>query len=223
MKYRILLLSVLAALNASLSAADHHGTPEDMKALEESTTRWYAAYNKHDAAELAKHYATDAEVVYSDGKRHSGRAQYQKAMEDYFKSNPKVKTSGKLTSRRFLSPTLVMDEGTWTDTGLNGPGPKTQSGTYLAILEKRDGNWITISERGYLGSQQQHPNETSTKEEFEEFCSLMVGRWVVEGKLIADWPGQKKGKGAEFTGQAIIKLISTGIRLKVERLLALTY
>lgn len=40
-------------------------------------------------------------------------------------------------------------------------------------------------------------DETSTPEEFRELAQLCVGRWAGEIKLIADWSGQKLGRGAE--------------------------
>jgi hypothetical protein len=39
--------------------------------------------------------------------------------------------------------------------------------------------------------------ETSTPEDFRQLAELCVGRWAGKIKFIADWPGQKLGRGAE--------------------------
>ena len=39
--------------------------------------------------------------------------------------------------------------------------------------------------------------ETSTAEEFRQLAELCVGRWSGTIKFIADWPGQKLGRGSE--------------------------
>ena len=40
-------------------------------------------------------------------------------------------------------------------------------------------------------------DETSTPAEFRELAELCVGRWAGDITFIADWPGEKLGRGSE--------------------------
>lgn len=42
--------------------------------------------------------------------------------------------------------------------------------------------------------------ETMTLEEFQEFGELVMGRWVVDIKFVADWPGEDLGRGDRLVG-----------------------
>ena len=50
----------------------------------------------------------------------------------------------------------------------------------------------------------------STFEEFKQFGDKLVGRWVVDVTLIADWPGEKAKQGDKITGYTTFKWIADG-------------
>ncbi len=47
--------------------------------------------------------------------------------------------------------------------------------------------------------------ETATAAEFEEFGNKVVGRWVDDITLIADWPGLKKKRGDKMVGYTTVR------------------
>jgi len=53
-------------------------------------------------------------------------------------------------------------------------------------------------------------HETSSMEEFKEFGNLLEGRWIIDVKLIADWPGHKAKKGERITGYGTYRWIVDG-------------
>lgn len=51
---------------------------------------------------------------------------------------------------------------------------------------------------------------TSTPEEFQEFGSLVVGRWSGDITLIADWPGMKKKAGEKLINYMTVQWVADG-------------
>ena len=56
---------------------------------------------------------------------------------------------------------------------------------------------------------------TSTPEEFQEFTSLMSGRFRSEIKLIHDWPGNEKKRGDVIHGMRFMRKVADGAAMTV--------
>ena len=56
---------------------------------------------------------------------------------------------------------------------------------------------------------------TSTQEEFQEYASLMSGRFISEIKLIHDWPGHQKKRGDVIYGIRFVQQAADGSAMVV--------
>ena len=132
------------------------GPTDDVKGLDATFNAWLDAFNKHDAKALVALYAVDADVVLPSGTRLKGRAAIAKAMGDYFKTNPNVKTKNSVISRRFLTPDIAVEDGEWEDSGLTEVGLPAK-GLYATVLAKQQGKWLLVCDRPMIPHAQKKP------------------------------------------------------------------
>ena len=148
MRRRLLTLACVVVLLAG-SRATAQGTAEDNKSLDESLKAWITAFNKHDAKATAATYADDADLMDPKGERMKGREAIEKGLADFFSKNPNVTARLSDVSRRFLTADILVEDGTWEESGHSEVGRPTK-GFYSSILMKRNGKWLVVHERAWV-------------------------------------------------------------------------
>jgi len=109
---------------------------------------WQDAFNAHDAKVLSMQFAKDADVHYYPDPPLKGRAEIVKWYTEFFAKNPKAKTKITPVSRRMLTPTLIVEDGMYQDSGLSGEA-KSVKGYYTTILRKTDSGWTNVHDRSW--------------------------------------------------------------------------
>ncbi len=136
----------LAVFLAPLLLAEDKAKSPDEKAIDALIAGWIAAHNKGDAKALSKFYAPDADVVGIDGRIVKGRDAISTLYAKVFAQLPGNKATISLTSRRFVSPDIDIDDGTWKVTGILPKGAPSK-GRYTTIFKKRNGKWQILCDR----------------------------------------------------------------------------
>ena len=79
-----------------------------------------------------------------------GRQAIQRQVQTSLDENPNVKTKQTELEVRFLSPTLAVQTGYWNNDGLETEREKKRKdGMWTCVLEKIDGKWLYLIERGW--------------------------------------------------------------------------
>jgi uncharacterized protein (TIGR02246 family) len=135
------------------SEDDEPGEPASKYPVEEerllkTAEAFVQGYAKHDAKAIAALFTTDAEYVDAKGEVFQGRDTIEKTLSGFFDKNPDSTLLLDITSIRFLSPTLAIEDGTTICT-VGKDGIREES-RYTAIHAKIDGQWqmASVRERG---------------------------------------------------------------------------
>jgi uncharacterized protein (TIGR02246 family) len=136
-----------------------------------------AAFDKGDAKAVAAFWTPDGDYVDQLGRRYKGRAEIEKLYAKLFAANKGAKLTVAVTSVRAIGTDAAIEDGTTQVTPAGGGAPTT--GTFTAVLVKKDGAWFFESVRETVT----HP--ATNAEHFEEL------EW-----LLGDWEGEAGDKGA---------------------------
>jgi uncharacterized protein (TIGR02246 family) len=161
---------VLAAGCAQAVLAQDHSADE--QAIRQNVARYLEAFRNRDVAALAALWAPDAIYVSSrTGDRLQGREAIQRELESVFAEDENVAIDVSVSSIRFLTHDVAVEEGVARVTRGDEPPSRT---TYSAIHVKRDGQWLLDSIR-----ETELPSPPSNFE-YLESLDWMVGEWVDE-------------------------------------------
>lgn len=103
------------------------------------------AFNRGDAAAWTKFYAPDAEEIIETGDVFQGAAQIQQHYAKLFGDNPGISTTAGVTTERFLTPQVFVEDGWWRLVDRMDGG--AIDGRYTNIWTDRDGQWLIASAR----------------------------------------------------------------------------
>lgn len=168
------LITAVLALAAGAAAQNAPPASErqaDEQAIRQAAEAFARAYNAHDAAAVAALFTPDAEIVNEEGAAQQGRQAIQQAFAAIFKENPKSQIQLKVTSIRFVSPTLAIEDGTSVAT--TKEGEPAERSRYTAVHIKQDGGWQMASARDF-------PDESAAGQEELQQLDWLVGHWVDE-------------------------------------------
>lgn len=132
-----------------LCAREGKAKSPDEKAIDALIAGWIAAHDKGDANALSMFYAPDADFVGIDGQMVKGRDSIRIMYANVFAQLAGNKAVISLTSRRFVSPDTVVDDGTWRVTGVLPKGAPSK-GRYTTVFTKRNGNWKILCARSMV-------------------------------------------------------------------------
>jgi uncharacterized protein (TIGR02246 family) len=125
------------------------GGAPDRALLNKQRTALVDAFNRGDAEAWAKAYAEDAEVIYETGDVYKGPAEIQKFYAKLFGDNPGMKlTAADMTSERFLTPGIVLEDGWWQVAPRNDGGAR--AGRYTNVWMYHNGQWLVTSGRAWV-------------------------------------------------------------------------
>jgi len=124
------------------SDAAAQGSAADEEALRHSP--FADAWNRRDAAALARMYTSDARRVVGPNEKYNGRTAIKQRFEVVFASIPEsAKMTGSVESIRFLAPDMAVLQRSYAISGLQ---QGSQVGRTLVVLLKEDGRWLRCEE-----------------------------------------------------------------------------
>jgi uncharacterized protein (TIGR02246 family) len=153
MKRQLLALIGGVLLFGTAAVTAQQRTAEDEQGLNNALEIWVRAYNEHDAKALAQEYTEDADVMFPSGEKVKGREAVEKGFAASFSKNPNVRTRLSDVTRTSLTPDIVIEDGTWEESGLSDPSAPTK-GYYTSVLVRRNGKWLVVHERGWVASKE---------------------------------------------------------------------
>ena len=148
MRRQVVILSGLMLVSAAAVAWAFNDESTERKALDKILVAWTEHFNNHDAKALSMLYSVDADSVFGRKDIIRGRAAIEKYFADFFSKNPQVKTKQRALRRRFVAPTIVVEDGEWSESGHTEKNLPT-AGRWVAVLSKKDGRWQVICDRGF--------------------------------------------------------------------------
>jgi uncharacterized protein (TIGR02246 family) len=144
----------------------------DEQAIRTASDAFAKAYNAHDPKAIAALFAPDGELVDSEGNAESGRAAVERVFTAVFDEFPEAAMSIDVTSVRFPSTYLAVEDG--LATVVLEPGGKAEPNRYTAThMKYQDGNWRFVAVRDLQSG------APSAAEELEQLA-WMIGDWVDE-------------------------------------------
>jgi uncharacterized protein (TIGR02246 family) len=162
----------------------------DREAIRQAMKDFIAAFERGDAAAVAAHMTTGAELTPPDGTTVRGRDAIQKRYVEYLAKNPKHSVKVEPDSLHFLSRDTALGEGHMTvTTGKGDPGVNR----YVILHVREDGKWLIAVLRN-------DESEQATLRDLE----WLIGTWETKGteaqaRTTYQWVGNKAFIRSEFT------------------------
>lgn len=113
-------------------------------AIQKIEDDWAAALNKKDITALMALYADDAISMQNDGPALKGRAAIKAQQEKDFAAPPRYASISFQTQDVYGSAEEVTEVGTSEEK--DAAGKVITTGKYMAVYQKRDGNYLCIRE-----------------------------------------------------------------------------
>jgi uncharacterized protein (TIGR02246 family) len=145
--------------------------PAEEQAIRAAVQTFAKAYDAHDAKAVAALFAPDAEAIDNEGTAVQGREAIEQVYTRIFKENPKTRIEVAVSSIRFMSPTVAIEDGASTVTHAANEPPERSR--YTVLHAKREGKWQMASARDLSDG-------PSSAEEQLRQLAWMIGDWVDE-------------------------------------------
>lgn len=146
------LMIVLTA--AGIAAQPEGGTPEDEAALRKVQESFAAAWNRHDAAAMARLWTEDGDWMGPDGYFAEGRARVENYLADAHTENwATTKNTLAVRSVRFIKPDVAVVNAECHLTGSHdwwGNPVPDQKIVGTSIMVKKDGEWLISAFRASI-------------------------------------------------------------------------
>lgn len=142
MKRIALSLILLFTLATGQLLGDEPAAPAspEVEAVSKVVKGYVDAFNKRDAAALAKLWSPEAVYLNrTTGEEVVGREAIGKQFAEYFKGQPELKLSVTTESIQLISPNVALERGI---SQLVVPKAEPEVVDYTAIYVKRDGQWL---------------------------------------------------------------------------------
>lgn len=140
---RSLAIGILAIGLASPALAQQSDAQAtDRQQIEAFMNQWVDAYNRRDARTMAALTTTDAFGVGDLGVV-SGTDRFERAVQNATAVDSKV-TSMQVERVRMIGRDAAVAAGPFSVT-YNNSGPRTMRGTWMQVLERRDGGWRSVA------------------------------------------------------------------------------
>ena len=132
---------------ASVGCVFNGAPSEETEALDLVVAAWEKSFNSHDAKALSMLYSEDADLRLGRDDLLEGRDAIEKKWAGAFAKDPQVETKLKVIRRRFLTPTIVLEDGVWEEWGHTDKNAQ-KNGVWSSVLVKKDGKWLYTCDRG---------------------------------------------------------------------------
>lgn len=146
--------------------------PELVEAVRKQGAATVEAFNKGDAAGLAKLFMEKGELVDENGNVYSGREQIEGLFKAFFERFPKANLQMEVTGVRTVGDSLAIEEGVRLITM-----PDTDTAAqirYVAVRDKVDGEWPIATYSEFADDPPPTPGEMLSA------VSFLVGDWIDE-------------------------------------------
>ncbi len=192
MKYVIFgsLLAISSPLIAEEKAVavvpDKADSPEWVK-LKTAASRYVKAFNDKDAAAVAALFADNGEILLHEDLKIAGHDAIEQHYTRIFDSNHEAKVALEATSVRFVTPRLVVEEGSVHYI----TGDEISTHLYMVILALQDdGQWLIVQSRN---------REVTDSVAYDKLSDVegLIGDWVASvgdnGKFTMDFRWEPSG------------------------------
>jgi uncharacterized protein (TIGR02246 family) len=193
----LLVWSLLPVRGAPPQAA-----PSDAasKQIDQALAAYTTAYNESNVAGMMALWAADADFIDHRGRVFRGRDEVTSLFRKAFASSHKYKIKVAVTSRKFITPDVAMDDGTLE---LTEPTGEIERGRYVTVWGKVDGKWLVKSVRDI-------PIEEEDEDEDKDplgGLDWLVGDWATTGDgpkvtLSSQWKMNKRYLQQDYTVNA---------------------
>lgn len=143
----------------------------DEAAIRRNVDAFTKAYDGGDAKAIAALFLPDAEIITKDGTTNQGRDAIENDFADIFKQYPKASIKVDVSSIRFVSPMLAIEEGTSLVT--HDPDQAAEHTRYEVVHVKQGGKWLMASARDL-------PDEQAEAQDQLNQLHWLIGEWVDE-------------------------------------------
>jgi uncharacterized protein (TIGR02246 family) len=130
------------------------------------------AFHKADAAALAGHFAKDGDYTDQRGRHIKGREAIEKVFKHLFAENKGLKLRIDVSSIRFLTPEVAVEDGTTEVQPPHGPPSRAR---YTIVHVKKDGEWL-------LGSVRDAMFVSPTNYDHLRSLEFAIGEWAAESE-----------------------------------------
>src|SRR5262249_17525410 len=155
------------AKNAAAQKDKAKSDSPELAAVRKTAAEFAKAFNRGDAAALARFWTENGEYVGPEGEPVRGRKAIEKLYVEFFKENPKARLEVQVETVRLLGRSTALEEGTLK---LRLAGEKKQSVSRYSVLHAREKNgWRMASVREWVPD----PAESVSLKDLE----WLVGDW----------------------------------------------
>jgi uncharacterized protein (TIGR02246 family) len=144
---------------------------QDEKAIRATVDAMTKAFNAKDAPAVAELFTPNAEIVDEEGNAYQGREAIKEVFAAGFAENPKSQIKSLISSIRFVTPSVAVEEG--MSTVRHEENKPVDRSRYTVVHVKLDGKWLMASARDY-------PDENPEGSEELKLLAPMIGSWVDE-------------------------------------------
>ena len=144
---RTVLLSIFAVSALAASSASSQQPAE--VAIRAAVQKYVAAFNSADAEAAAATYAPDGSHTYAAGFTHHGRVEIARGLRDLLAGPMRgARISIASLNIRFLTPTIALEEESFSVQGLkspNGDPLPAVNGLCLVVHQQHDQQWLAAA------------------------------------------------------------------------------
>jgi uncharacterized protein (TIGR02246 family) len=145
---------------------------DDAELIRQTSQAFTAAFDKGDAAAIAKMWTAGGELVDASGKVYKGRAEIEAAYKEFFAAHPGEKIKVSVDSINLLSEESALEQGTASLESADSSCVES-AGKYTAVHVKQDGAWLMAFV---------HESDAAVSSSASALSDLdwLVGKWSVE-------------------------------------------
>lgn len=181
------------SLNSSVLFAQEDKTATEIRG---SAAKFVQAFNAGEAANVAKQFLKEGELIDEEGTTYQGRAAIEELFQRYFARFSGAKLMLDVESVRVTGPQLAIEEGTRLVIQ-EKEGGRAQL-RYIAVRAKVDGEWGIASLREFSD------DPPATPRDFLESLAWLEGDWINEGgdavvKISYRWSADKNYLLGEYS------------------------
>jgi uncharacterized protein (TIGR02246 family) len=191
------LLALVPLAVSPIRAQDDAATKE----LQATVDKYVAAYNEGDVNKVMDFWTADADFVDIRGGFHEGRDLIAALFRRGFASNEGRTIKLISEARKFLAPTVAMDDGILE---LTSPDGEISRGRYAVVWTKADGEWLIRSARDIPLEEDDDAAATEDLPPPLEELAWLIGKWEAKSDkyqitLDCDWLMNRTFLAQRFT------------------------